>query len=93
VVLPIPISPATSRSAAGSTASKPGAGRHDLFLGHRGAFGEIGCRAVKVQRMDIQLCAESLGQLVDRRPAMGEVPTICTVTSAGKADTPRAATP
>ena len=47
--------------------------RNDLILGHCRAFSEVRCRAVEIQRLHVKFRPERLGQLIDRRPAMGEV--------------------
>ena len=94
VVLPIPISPVTRRSAPGSTAAQPTANAATT------SASVIAGPAVKscVGRSSSSACTsmrapKALASWLIAAPPARKLATIWTVTSAGNADTPRAVTP
>ncbi len=94
VVLPIPISPVTSRSASGSTASHPvarAATSSASVIAGAAVKSAVG-RSSSSAWTSIRAPNVRASWLIAAPPAR-KFATICTVTSAGKAETPRAVTP
>ncbi len=94
VVLPIPISPAMNRSAAGSTACHP---TKTASINSASVMAALWVKSA-VGRSNASGCTDiSAPKARDNwliaAPPAWKFATICTVTSAGNADTPRAVTP
>ena len=94
VVLPMPISPGTKRSALGSTASQPtssAARRSASLIASLWVKSAVG--RSRSMALTVIVAPKVLASWLIAAPPWVKLATICTVTSGGKAETPCATTP